>query len=104
MDSEDLKKMVSMVDMIYIDPPYNTKNVFSYEDNKERSKWIKFMKDRLFIAKNYGAWCWLFVIPYSIWAIWKDISIDHYVQVQWEETHKEERWYNDEYKNKHLRK
>ena len=47
------------IDVIYIDPPYNTGKEFIYNDNKigsddgyRHSKWISFMKNRLLIAKS----------------------------------------------------
>lgn len=49
------------IDVIYIDPPYNTGNKdFMYndsfvdkEDGFRHSKWLSFMDKRLRIAKNY---------------------------------------------------
>ncbi len=46
------------VDIIYIDPPYNTGNDFSYNDDfcvngDKHSKWLSFMKRRLFVAKEF---------------------------------------------------
>ena len=35
------------VDTVYIDPPYNTKREFSYNDKKDRPTWLKFMSERL---------------------------------------------------------
>lgn len=47
------------IDVIYIDPPYNTGKEFIYNDNLvddidgyRHSKWLSFMKRRLSIAKN----------------------------------------------------
>lgn len=47
------------IDVIYIDPPYNTGNSFTYDDKIvgdddafKHSKWISFMNERLKIAKN----------------------------------------------------
>ncbi|MDD2402593.1 MAG: site-specific DNA-methyltransferase [Clostridia bacterium] len=48
------------IDVIYIDPPYNTgKNDFMYDDNCigeddsfRHSKWLSFMSERLFVARN----------------------------------------------------
>lgn len=48
------------IDVIYIDPPYNTKNKdFIYDDIKidstdgyQHSKWLSFMSERLIIARN----------------------------------------------------
>jgi len=43
----------SKVDVIYIDPPYNTKkNRFLYGDDTNRSTWLSFMKNRLVLAKE----------------------------------------------------
>lgn len=52
MQSENFKSKVNMVDTIYIDPPYNTKNSFSYSDCKGTNDWINFMDTRLRCAKN----------------------------------------------------
>lgn len=38
--------------MIYIDPPYNTKSTFSYEDKKSSINWVIMMKHRLEKAKD----------------------------------------------------
>lgn len=48
------------IDVIYIDPPYNTKNegfvyddrIVNVEDGYRHSKWISMMYERLYIAKN----------------------------------------------------
>lgn len=41
------------VDLIYIDPPFNTENdSFRYNDKFSRSTWLSFMKSRLEIAKD----------------------------------------------------
>lgn len=48
------------IDVIYIDPPYNTNNkdfvyndeMISLEDGYRHSKWLSFMYKRLFISKN----------------------------------------------------
>lgn len=41
------------VDMIYIDPPYNTKkNVFKYKDNRKTEEWVSFINERLLLAKE----------------------------------------------------
>ena len=46
------------VDTIYIDPPYNTNNSFSYSDSKKHEDWIDFMRFRLVASlpflKNSG--------------------------------------------------
>ncbi len=54
-----LERLGQKVDIIYIDPPYNTGNGFVYNDkivNKEdvfkHSYWLSFMKKRLILAKD----------------------------------------------------
>jgi adenine-specific DNA-methyltransferase len=39
-------------DVIYIDPPYNTGNKFSYNDNRTSHAWNDFISDRLKLAKT----------------------------------------------------
>lgn len=47
------KEFSGKVKLIYIDPPYNTKNGrFSYNDNFPRHEWLLFMRKRLEIAKK----------------------------------------------------
>lgn len=54
------KTHTGKIDIIYIDPPYNTKNKdFKYDDNMigeddgyRHSKWLSFMSERLEIARN----------------------------------------------------
>ena len=42
-----------MVDVIYIDPPYNTGSVsFAYNDKFEKSEWLSMMDIRLKLAQN----------------------------------------------------
>ena len=51
-----LIKCKEKVDLIYIDPPYNTKNSnLTYKDNLLRSEWISFMEERLKKAKDLMA-------------------------------------------------
>lgn len=51
MRSAEFKKFKSLVDFIYIDPPYNTKNsTFAYSDNN--SKWSLDIRLRLIEAKE----------------------------------------------------
>lgn len=52
MKSWSFKNIVWNVDLIYIDPPYNTKSSFSYDDKRDSENWAKFMKNRLEIAKD----------------------------------------------------
>lgn len=50
---KEIEKKEKKYDLIYIDPPYNTKNKkFLYDDNKKSSIWIKEIEDRLKIAKK----------------------------------------------------
>lgn len=46
-----MKNYEGQIGVIYIDPPYNTKNdAFIYNDKFEHSEWLTFMKERLDIA------------------------------------------------------
>lgn len=47
-----LKDRGQKVDVIYIDPPYNTRNQFNYDDNRKRNEWLSFMYKRLNIARE----------------------------------------------------
>lgn len=53
MCSEDFKKYLWSMSAIYIDPPYNTKTKKSYNDKQARDEWIKFMRERLLIGREY---------------------------------------------------
>ena len=47
------ERYLGKVDLIYIDPPYNTENdSFKYNDKFTHSTWLTFMKNRLEIAKE----------------------------------------------------
>ncbi len=47
------KRFSGKINLIYIDPPYNTGNdSFRYNDSFNHSTWLSFMKNRLTIAKN----------------------------------------------------
>jgi len=47
------KEFAGKVKLIYIDPPYNTKNDgFKYNDNFNHSTWLTFMKNRLEVARE----------------------------------------------------
>jgi adenine-specific DNA-methyltransferase len=47
------KEFAGKIKLIYIDPPYNTKNdEFQYNDNFKESTWLTFMKNRLDVAKK----------------------------------------------------
>ena len=44
--------LTSKVDIIYIDPPYNTKELQSYKDKFQRHGWLSMLKERLVLAKK----------------------------------------------------
>ena len=47
------KKFKNKINLIYIDPPYNTgSDSFGYNDNFNQSSWLTFMKNRLEVAKD----------------------------------------------------
>lgn len=46
------KFILNKVDVIYIDPPYNTGRNFTYNDSFSRTEWLEFMKERLLLAKS----------------------------------------------------
>ena len=49
------KEFSSKIDLIYIDPPYNTGgngDTFQYNNNFKRSTWLTFMQNRLVAAKS----------------------------------------------------
>ena len=43
---------VEAVDLIYIDPPYNTGNVFAYRDDYRGGEWVEMMRPRLEAARE----------------------------------------------------
>lgn len=47
-----IPKYKGKVDLIYIDPPYNTGREFNYNDNFNSSNWLSFMRKRLEVAKE----------------------------------------------------
>ncbi len=48
-----LKRFEGRINLIYIDPPYNTGNdSFKYNDSFNHSTWLSFMKDRLYVARK----------------------------------------------------
>lgn len=51
MSNNEFKKFNNLVDMIYIDPPYNTGNKFSFSDTN--NKWYDDIYKRLSIAKSF---------------------------------------------------
>lgn len=46
------KEFKDKIDVIYIDPPYNTKTTRRYKDNHSDEQWLIFMKDRLEKSKE----------------------------------------------------
>lgn len=47
------KRYLGKINLIYLDPPFNTKNdSFKYNDRFSQSTWLTFMKNRLEIAKE----------------------------------------------------
>ena len=69
------EKYVGNVKLVYIDPPFNTKQTFeSYEDNLEHSIWLTMIRDRLFNLKR------LLSSDGSIW-VHLDDSEDHRMRV-----------------------
>lgn len=47
------EKYQEKVDLVYIDPPYNTeKKDFTYKDNFKSSSWLSFMNDRIILNRN----------------------------------------------------
>lgn len=63
------------INLIYIDPPFNTGNdSFNYNDKFSRSTWLTFMKDRLTVAKR------LLTRDGSIF-IHIDVNQSHYLKV-----------------------
>ena len=49
---KDLISKSTLFDIIYIDPPYNTGNNFSYNDSRDANEWISFMTERLIAARE----------------------------------------------------
>lgn len=52
MKSEFFEQYKENIKMIYIDPPYNTGSIFSYNDKRKENEWQDFMYKRLVCAKN----------------------------------------------------
>lgn len=69
------EKYVGQVKLIYIDPPFNTGEMFeSYEDNLEHSIWLTMMRDRLVHMKK------LLADDGSIW-VHLDTSENHRMRI-----------------------
>lgn len=72
----DLKQKV---DVIYIDPPYNTGNThFVYDDKRTHDEWIAFMSKRLLLLKQ-------FLTPTGVVVVSIDDSEVHYLRVLMDE-------------------
>lgn len=52
MNSPVFEKYIEKIKMIYIDPPYNTKNQKCYNDSSTSDVWGTFMKERLIASKK----------------------------------------------------
>lgn len=64
------EKYVGQVKLIYIDPPFNTGQIFTnYEDNLEHSVWLTMMRDRLLHMKK------LLSDDGSIWVHLDDVEV-----------------------------
>lgn len=76
---EDTFGLKNKVDVIYIDPPYNTGNThFIYDDKRNHDEWIEFMSTRLKLLKQ-------FLTPTGVVAISIDDSEVHYLRVLMDE-------------------
>ena len=42
----------NLYDCVYIDPPYNTKNKFRYNDKMKRNEWLNFLETRINLSKK----------------------------------------------------
>ncbi len=49
---EVLQRLGERVDLIYIDPPYNTGNAFAYRDDYRGGEWVEMMRPRLVAARE----------------------------------------------------
>ena len=76
------------IDLIYIDPPYNTGNNFAYEDSFARDQWLSFMARRLRLAQKVLA-------PSGCIFIAIDQSELHYLKILCDQIFGEENYVND---------
>ena len=76
------------VDIIYIDPPYNTGNNFAYKDNFARDEWLSFMSRRLRLARELLA-------PTGCIFIAIDQSELHYLKILCDQIFGEQNYVND---------
>lgn len=69
------EKYANKVNLIYIDPPYNTGNdSFNYNDKFNHASWLTFIKSRIEIAKE------LLSNEGSIWITLDDVEM-HYLKI-----------------------
>ena len=73
MKNKKFNSTISHVDMIYIDPPYNTKSDFSYDDKRDSKLWANFMKERLEASKK---------LLYESWVIFISIDDNEYATLK----------------------
>lgn len=76
------------IDIIYIDPPYNTGNSFAYKDNFASDEWLSFMARRLRLAQKLLA-------PTSCIFIAIDQSELHYLKILCDQIFGEQNYVND---------
>ncbi len=76
------------VDIIYIDPPYNTGNNFAYKDNFASDEWLSFMSRRLRLARELLA-------PTGCIFIAIDQSELHYLKILCDKLFGEQNYVND---------
>ena len=84
-----LKKYEGRVQLIYIDPPFNTgKDTFKYNDKLKRSTWLTFMKNRLLISKKLLSKSGSIVVHID----WREA---HYLKIILDEIFKENNFNNE---------
>ena len=76
------------IDIIYIDPPYNTGNNFAYKDNFASDEWLSFMARRLRLAQK-------FLVPTGCIFIAIDQSELHYLKILCDQLFGEQNYVND---------
>ncbi len=76
------------IDIIYIDPPYNTGNNFAYKDSFARDEWLSFMNRRLKLAQKLLA-------PTGCIFIAIDQSELHYLKILCDQIFGEQNYVND---------
>ena len=76
------------IDIIYIDPPYNTGNNFAYNDKFVRDEWLSFMTRRLHLARELLA-------PTGCIFIAIDQSELHYLKLLCDKLFGEQNYVND---------